>query len=182
MNIDQNKAQELIPDMLDRLNDHCQCCADCDWTGNPDVSCRFGELWNSLRKNELAKFNGKKAYAFSGKHSEQVVSVEHLGRLAEARRSVYIENQGTFPAAVVLNWQGSQLLKMLAAGKIFIRQKPQKAEDLLPKFRMAVYNHCMLCDIRDSFKCGFPDKPASDCGYGKLILEDRKLTEKNNER
>lgn len=177
MNIDSGKAKELIPEMLDRLHDHCQWCADCDWTGNPDVSCRFGELWNSLRKNEIAKFKDKKAFKFAGEHREHVVSVEHLGKLAEERRSVYIENQGRFPASVVLNWQGSILLKLLAAGKIFIWQKPQKAEDLLPKFKMAIYNHCMLCDVRNAFKCGFPDNPAKDCGYGKLIIEERKLTE-----
>lgn len=173
--IDKSTAVEMLPEILDRLDDHCQWCADCDWDNDPDQSCRFGAMWKNLRKNELVKLSDTKPPKFMGEHNEQVVSVEHLGKLAENKRSVYIANQGYLPAAVVINWQGSHLLKLLSAGKIFIRQKPQQASDLLPKFRAAVYNHCLMCDCRSVFKCGFPDNPAKDCGYGALIIEDKKL-------
>ena len=38
-----------IPEMLDRIGDHCEWCADCDWQNNPDQECRFGQLWKRLR-------------------------------------------------------------------------------------------------------------------------------------
>lgn len=38
-----------IPEMLDRLGDHCEWCADCDWQHDPDQTCRFGQLWEKLR-------------------------------------------------------------------------------------------------------------------------------------
>lgn len=34
-----------IPEMLDRLADHCEWCADCDWQIAPDQECRFGQFW-----------------------------------------------------------------------------------------------------------------------------------------
>ena len=37
-----------IPEMLDRLGDHCQLCADCDWMNSPDPDCRFGRLWERI--------------------------------------------------------------------------------------------------------------------------------------
>ena len=37
-----------IPEMLDRLGDHCEWCADCDWQHDPDQTCRFGQLWKKL--------------------------------------------------------------------------------------------------------------------------------------
>ena len=48
----QRQMAELItaiPEMLDRLGDHCEWCADCDWENKPDLSCRFGQLWKRLR-------------------------------------------------------------------------------------------------------------------------------------
>lgn len=50
-----SKQQEMtacliaaIPEMLDRISDHCEWCADCDWQHNPDQECRFGQLWNKV--------------------------------------------------------------------------------------------------------------------------------------
>lgn len=37
-----------IPEMLDRLCDHCEWCADCDWQHDPDQECRFGQLWKKV--------------------------------------------------------------------------------------------------------------------------------------
>ena len=37
-----------IPEMLERLFDHCEWCADCDWQNAPDQECRFGQLWRKL--------------------------------------------------------------------------------------------------------------------------------------
>ena len=52
--VNQRRAQIItaIPEMLDRLSDHCDWCADCDWTNNPDQECRFGQLWKKLRGEE----------------------------------------------------------------------------------------------------------------------------------
>ena len=47
----QRQMAELIaaiPEMLDRLGDHCEWCADCDWQNDPDQSCRFGQLWKKI--------------------------------------------------------------------------------------------------------------------------------------
>ena len=38
--IDKNKAAELLPEILDRLDDHCQWCADCDWDNDPVMQVR----------------------------------------------------------------------------------------------------------------------------------------------
>ena len=55
--MDEDKARRAeviaaIPEMLDRLGDHCEWCADCDWRGNPDQECRFGQMWKRLRGEE----------------------------------------------------------------------------------------------------------------------------------
>ena len=42
----------LVPEMLDRLGDHCEWCADCDWMHKPDQTCRFGELWKKIGGEE----------------------------------------------------------------------------------------------------------------------------------
>lgn len=47
----ERRAQIIaaIPEMLDRLGDHCEWCADCDWQGDPDQECCFGRMWKRLR-------------------------------------------------------------------------------------------------------------------------------------
>lgn len=47
----ERRAQIIaaIPEMLDRIGDHCEWCADCDWQENPDRECCFGQLWKRLR-------------------------------------------------------------------------------------------------------------------------------------
>lgn len=52
--VDEKKARRAqllaaVPEMVDRLGDHCDWCADCDWMNNPDQECSFGQLWKKLR-------------------------------------------------------------------------------------------------------------------------------------
>ena len=53
--LDDDKARRAqfisaIPEMVDRLGDHCQYCADCDWMDNPDQKCSFGQLWKKMKE------------------------------------------------------------------------------------------------------------------------------------
>jgi hypothetical protein len=180
MEICESKAGELLPEILERLDDHCLWCADCDWQNNPDQECRFGELWKNLRADKVeyqiepyqdAKICGK----FHYDTTQCVISIEHLQMLADERRSVYVQPIGRLPAAVVINWQAVHLLKLIKNHDITIVQKPQKSEELLPAFRVAIYNHCLNCARRSAVGCGFPAKPDKSCAYGKLIIQDRKL-------
>lgn len=181
--IDKRTAVEMLPEILDRLDDHCQWCADCDWDNDPDLSCRFGAMWKNLRgdkiEHQIAPFNdGKMEGCFSLDRCEVVVSVEHLKQLADERRSVYVSPIGKMPAAVVINWQAAVLLRQIEAGNItIVPKKARKAEQLLPKFRLALYNHCLMCGRRSAVGCKFPAIPDKTCAFGKLILEDRKLME-----
>lgn len=55
MDADKARRAEVIaaiPEMLERLDDHCQFCTDCDWRGNPDQGCQFGQMWKRLRGEE----------------------------------------------------------------------------------------------------------------------------------
>lgn len=54
---------------------------------------------------------------------EKVVSVEHVVELAEARRSVFVDQylcQRRFPAIVVLNWQAGLLARLIRNNKVYI--------------------------------------------------------------
>jgi len=62
---------------------------------------------------------------------ELVDSVEHLYRLSLARRSVYIDHNGwgqLLPAATIMNWQASGLMKMIMLGNLKIYPKPNEKE------------------------------------------------------
>ena len=62
---------------------------------------------------------------------ELVDSVEHLYHLSLARRSVYIDRSGggsIFPAATIMNWQASGLMKMIMLGNLKIYPKPNGKE------------------------------------------------------
>lgn len=42
--------REILHEMIELLDDHCQYCADCDWRSHhPDQTCQFGRFWNKAR-------------------------------------------------------------------------------------------------------------------------------------
>jgi hypothetical protein len=50
MEICESKASELLPEILERLDDHCLWCADCDWR----IHCRtaWGKWLDSAAESE----------------------------------------------------------------------------------------------------------------------------------
>ena len=52
---------------------------------------------------------------------ERVVSVEHIARLAEGRRSLYHTTMcAILPASVFLHWQAALLVRVVADGRLLI--------------------------------------------------------------
>lgn len=58
-----------------------------------------------------------------------VTSVEQLFSLAEMKKSVTVCPMGRLPAAVVINWQGSALIRCIRRGDIKVYDKKPKKDE-----------------------------------------------------
>jgi len=54
-----------------------------------------------------------------------ITSVEQIYSLAEMKKSVRVDRIGRLPAAIVINWQGALLIRLIRQQKITVYEKKQ---------------------------------------------------------
>ena len=101
---------------------------------------------------------------------ERVYSVEHLAILTEQKRSVFMQYQGHLPASVVLNWQGTHLLKCIKNGMWIY----PKADEMTKSVKIDGFHYYKVDDENDSCDgCCFYNSKAKYGGSCKRPDDER---------